>query len=131
MILRFAEQPPGSFLEARVTYGDAAAVIEFTGEFRSLLNPDPFADSVRENVGRLLGEGQRAFVIDISNVHGGFPDSAHMGGIFRALKHIQEANGKLSVVLNAKQIEMWKHFKLEASLPCHGNVPDALAALGS
>jgi len=115
----------------RVTIVDSVVVLAVSGGGPRLIGPpDPLAEWVNEEMSPLLEEGRRAFVLDISNTHEEFLDSARIAPFVCAYKKVQAHEGELRVVLSPKQSEMWNLVNLQEVIPFYETVPDALRSLG-
>ncbi len=72
----------------------------------------------------LVGSGKSVIVVDFSGVE--FLDSTGLGVLVKALKHVKEAGGSLSVVATSERIiKVFRITGLDAAIPLHDTVDSA------
>ena len=80
-----------------ITAGTDCALLRMTGEI------DVYsASQVRDEVIKLLGNGTRHIIADLSGVE--FLDSTGLGALVGSLKRLREQNGSLALVATASKI---------------------------
>ncbi len=85
------------------------------------------APQLKKCILRRIDDGERFLVVDLSDA--GFIDSTAIGVLVGALKRLDEAGGSLAVVCTNENVRgIFEIVGLEAVIPLHRSVDDALAA---
>ena len=85
------------------------------------------APTLDAELGRLVVEGRRHLVVDLSRVD--FLDSTGLSVLVKALARVREAEGSIAVVVIADRVaKVFRITGLDALIPLHPSVAEALAS---